>query len=65
MGERVGRVSLERFSGQDDERYPSLAELANAVRGLSERSRTRVAEISVAEGPESSRLRLAFFALRC
>ena len=43
-GERLGRVSSEWFSRPDDERYLSLSELADSVRGRSERSRTRVVE---------------------
>ena len=43
-GERVGRVSSEWFSRPDDERFLSLGDLAGAVRGRSERSRTRVVE---------------------
>ena len=41
---RVGRVSSEWFSRPDDERFLSLSDLASAVRGRSERSRTRVVE---------------------
>lgn len=43
-GTRVGRVSSEWFSRPDDERFLSLGDLAGAVRGRSERSRTRVVE---------------------
>ncbi|MFG1228590.1 DUF932 domain-containing protein [Xanthobacter wiegelii] len=43
-GERNGRVSSEWFSRPDDERYLSLAELHGAVRGRSDRSRTRTVE---------------------
>lgn len=43
-GQRIGRVSSEWFSRPDDERYLSLADLAQSVRGRSERSRTRVVE---------------------
>jgi hypothetical protein len=43
-GTRVGRVSSEWFSRPDDERFLSLGDLASAVRGRSERSRTRVVE---------------------
>lgn len=43
-GERIGRVSSEWFSRPDDERFLSLGDLASAVRGRSERSRTRVVE---------------------
>ena len=46
-GERVGRVSSEWFSRPDDERFLSLGELASAVRGRSERSRTRVVETAL------------------
>lgn len=43
-GERVGRVSSEWFSRPADERYLSLSELFAAVRGRTERSRTRTVE---------------------
>lgn len=43
-GERVGRVSSEWFSRPADERYLSLSELFGAVRGRTERSRTRTVE---------------------
>jgi hypothetical protein len=43
-GERVGRVSSEWFSRPADERYLSLSELYGAVRGRSDRSRTRTVE---------------------
>ncbi|MCO6180894.1 DUF932 domain-containing protein [Ciceribacter sp. RN22] len=43
-GERVGRVSSEWFSRPDDQRFLSLADLAQTVRDRSERSRTRVVE---------------------
>ena len=46
-GERVGRVSSEWFSRPDDERFLSLGDLASAVRGRSERSRTRVVETAL------------------
>ncbi len=46
-GERVGRVSSEWFSRPDDERFLSLDELASAVRGRSERSRTRIVETAL------------------
>ena len=46
-GTRVGRVSSEWFSRPDDERFLSLSDLASAVRGRSERSRTRVVEIAL------------------
>lgn len=43
-GERVGRVSSEWFSRPADERYLSLSELQTAVRGRTERSRSRTVE---------------------
>jgi hypothetical protein len=43
-GERVSRVSSEWFSRPADERYLSLSELFVAVRGRTERSRTRTVE---------------------
>jgi hypothetical protein len=43
-GERVGRVSSEWFSRPADERYLSLSDLLAAVRGRTERSRTRTVE---------------------
>ena len=43
-GERIGRVSSEWFSRPADERYVSLSELYGAVRGRSDRSRTRTVE---------------------
>ena len=43
-GERIGRVSSEWFSRPADERYLSLNELMDSVRGRAERSRTRVVE---------------------
>ena len=46
-GDRVGRVSSEWFSRPDDERFLSLGELANVVRGRSERSRTRIVETAL------------------
>jgi hypothetical protein len=46
-GARVGRVSSEWFSRPDDERFLSLGELANVVRGRSERSRTRFVETAL------------------
>lgn len=46
-GERVGRVSSEWFSRPDDERFLSLNDLARAVRGRSERSRTRIVETAL------------------
>ena len=46
-GSSVGRVSSEWFSRPDDERFLSLGDLASAVRGRSERSRTRVVETAL------------------
>ena len=46
-GDRVGRVSSEWFSRPDDERFLSLGELANVVRGCSERSHTRIVETAL------------------
>lgn len=46
-GSRVGRVSSEWFSRPEDERFLSLNELAGAVSGRSERSRTRVVETAL------------------
>jgi hypothetical protein len=46
-GARIGRVSSEWFSRPDDERYLSLSELARAVGGRSQRSRTRMVETSL------------------
>ena len=46
-GKLVGRVSTEWFSRPDDERFLSLGDLASAVRGRSERSRTRVVETAL------------------
>ncbi len=43
-GQRVGRVSSEWFSRPADERYLSLSELFTAVRGRTERSKTRTVE---------------------
>ena len=53
-GERIGRVSSEWFSRPADERYLSLSELFAAVRGRTERSRTRTVE-SAAIRVEASR----------
>ncbi|QHP66452.1 DUF932 domain-containing protein [Bradyrhizobium sp. LCT2] len=53
-GTRVGRVSSEWFSRPADERYLSLADLYAAVRGRTERSRTRTVE-SAAIRVEASR----------
>lgn len=46
LGERVGQVSSEWFS-RPHERSLSLGDLASAVRGRSERSRTRVVETAL------------------
>jgi hypothetical protein len=43
-GERISRVSSEWFSRPADERYVSLSELFVAVRGRTDRSRTRTVE---------------------
>jgi hypothetical protein len=43
-GERIGRVSSEWFSRPADERYLSLSELFDSVRGRADRSRTRTTE---------------------
>lgn len=43
-GQRIGRVSSEWFSRPADERYLSLADLYTAVRGRTDRSRTRTVE---------------------
>ena len=53
-GERIGRVSSEWFSRPADERYLSLSDLYAAVRGRTERSRTRTVE-SAAIRVEASR----------
>ena len=53
-GERIGRVSSEWFSRPADERYLSLSDLFAAVRGRTERSRTRTVE-SAAIRVEASR----------
>jgi len=53
-GERVGRVSSEWFSRPADERYLSLSDLFAAVRGRTDRSRTRTVE-SAAIRVEASR----------
>ncbi|MBB4398879.1 DUF932 domain-containing protein [Bradyrhizobium sp. ERR14] len=53
-GTRVGRVSSEWFSRPADERYVSLSDLYAAVRGRTERSRTRTVE-SAAIRVEASR----------
>ena len=46
-GQRIGRVSSEWYSRPHDERFLSLGELAGAVRGRAERSRTRVVETAL------------------
>lgn len=46
-GQRIGRVSSEWYSRPHDERFLSLDELAGAVRGRAERSRTRVVETAL------------------
>jgi hypothetical protein len=43
-GERVSRVSSEWFSRAADERYLSVSDLLGAVRGRTQRSRTRTME---------------------
>jgi hypothetical protein len=43
-GERVGRVSSEWFSRPGDERYLSLTDLHNAVRGRADRAQARTVE---------------------
>jgi len=43
-GGRIGRVSSEWFSRPDDERFLSLSELYDSVRGRSARSRVRTVE---------------------
>ena len=43
-GERVGRVSSEWFSRPDDERYLSLTDLHDAVRGRADRAQARTVE---------------------
>jgi hypothetical protein len=53
-GEHIDRVSSEWFSRPSDERYLSLSELFGAVRGRTERSRTRTVE-SAAIRVEASR----------
>lgn len=46
-GQNIGRVSSEWFSRPNDERFLSLGELADAVRGQAERSRTRLVETAL------------------
>lgn len=46
-GQCMSRVSSEWFSRPNDERFLSLCELADAVRGRAERSRTRVVETAL------------------
>jgi hypothetical protein len=62
-GERIGRVSSEWFSRPSDERYLSLSDLFAAVRGRTERSRTRTIESAAirveASRDDSERLSLA------
>lgn len=53
-GDRVGRLSSEWFSRPADERYLSLSDLFAAVRGRTERTRTRTVE-SAAIRVEASR----------
>jgi hypothetical protein len=53
-GERISRVSSEWFSRPSDERYLSLSDLFAAVRGRTERSRTRTID-SAAIRVEASR----------
>lgn len=43
-GQRIGRVSSEWFSRNDDERFLSLSDLMSAVRSRADRSRTRTVE---------------------
>ncbi|MGF6431273.1 hypothetical protein ABIE91_006493 [Bradyrhizobium elkanii] len=43
-GQRIGRVSSEWFSRPDDERYLSLPDLYDAVRGRAERAQARTVE---------------------
>lgn len=43
-GKRIGRVSSEWFSRPDDERYLSLTELRDAVRGRAEHAHARTVE---------------------
>ncbi|BAM91967.1 hypothetical protein S58_59910 [Bradyrhizobium oligotrophicum S58] len=43
-GERIDRVSSEWFSRPPDERYLSLSDLYAAVRGRTERSRSRTVQ---------------------
>ena len=63
-GERIGRVSSEWFSRPADERYLSLSELFAAVRGRTERSKTRTAESAAiridANRDDAERLTLIF-----
>lgn len=46
-GQRIGRVSSEWYSRPNDERFLSLDDLAGAVRGRAEHSRTRVVETAL------------------
>jgi hypothetical protein len=63
-GGRNGRVSSEWFSRPADERYLSLSELFSAVRGRTERSRTRTVESAAirveASRDDAERLTLTF-----
>ncbi|WP_319799198.1 DUF932 domain-containing protein [Nitrobacter sp.] len=43
-GQRIGRVSSEWFSRPDDERYLSLTELYDAVKGRADRAKARTVE---------------------
>src|SRR5580704_9403146 len=62
-GERIGRVSSEWFSRPADERYLSLSELFDSVRGRADRSRTRTVESAAirveANRDDAERLTLA------
>jgi hypothetical protein len=62
-GERIARVSSEWFSRPSDERYLSLSDMYAAVRGRTERSRTRTIESAAirveASRDDSERLLLA------
>ena len=62
-GDHIGRVSSEWFSRPSDERYLSLSDLFAAVRGRTERSRTRTIESAAirveARRDDAERLSLA------
>jgi hypothetical protein len=58
-GERIGRVSSEWFSRPADECYLSLSELFAAVRGRTERSRTRTVESAAIPGTRAATTRSA------